>query len=81
MLAFWCYAMQLNTEKNMGMKNSKSSRLESLLKQTKLEKIKKQLNPQFLYGTLDFIVKLIHENSLRAERAIARLGNFPAIQP
>jgi LytS/YehU family sensor histidine kinase len=38
--------------------------------------MKKQLNPQFLYGTLDFIIRLIHENSLRAERAIARLGNF-----
>ncbi len=69
-----CHAVEYR--KKYGNEELKSSRLESLLKQTKLDKIKKQLNPQFLYGTLDFIVKLIHENSLRAERAIARLGNF-----
>jgi LytS/YehU family sensor histidine kinase len=69
-----CHAVEYRTR--FGNEELKSSRLESLLKQTKLEKIKKQLNPQFLYETLDFIVKLIHENSARAERAIARLGTF-----
>jgi hypothetical protein len=53
-----------------------ASRLESRLAQAQLQVLKMQLQPHFLFNTLNGISVLIHEDPVRASTTIARLSEF-----
>ena len=53
-----------------------TSRLESQLAQAQLQVLKMQLQPHFLFNTLNGIMVLIRENPLIASRTVARLSEF-----
>ena len=52
------------------------SRLETQLAQARLEALRSQLRPHFLFNTLNSISALLEENPRAAETMIARLGDF-----
>jgi sensor histidine kinase YesM len=54
----------------------KASRLETQLAQAQLQALKMQLNPHFLFNTLNSISSLLHRNVEAADTMIARLGDF-----
>jgi sensor histidine kinase YesM len=54
----------------------KSSRLETQLAQAQLQALKMQLQPHFLFNTLNSIAALLHRNKDAADTMIARLGDF-----
>jgi len=51
-------------------------KLEAQLAQAELQALKMQLNPHFLFNTLNSISSLVLENPRAANRMIARLGDF-----
>jgi signal transduction histidine kinase len=53
-----------------------SSQLEAKLAQTQLQILKMQLDPHFLFNTLNAISALIHQDVELADRMIARLGDL-----
>jgi signal transduction histidine kinase len=53
-----------------------SAQLESKLAQTQLQVLKMQLQPHFLFNTLNAISALIHQDVELADRMIARLGDL-----
>lgn len=50
--------------------------LESQIMQSELHALKMQLQPQFLFSTLDTISMLMHRDMRSADKMIARLGDF-----
>ena len=54
----------------------RASRLESQLAQAQLQALKMQLQPHFLFNTLNSISALLHKNIHAADTMIARLGDF-----
>jgi LytS/YehU family sensor histidine kinase len=54
----------------------KSLELESLLHQARLDALRSQLNPHFLFNALHSIAELVHENPKLAEKLIVRLGEL-----
>jgi hypothetical protein len=54
----------------------KSLELESLLHQARLDALRSQLNPHFLFNTLHSIAEFVHENPKLAEQLILRLGGL-----
>src|SRR5262249_43864003 len=54
----------------------RASQLEARLAQTQLQVLKMQLQPHFLFNTLNAIAALVHQNPDLAERLIARLGDL-----
>jgi sensor histidine kinase YesM len=54
----------------------KSSRLEAQLAQARLDALKMQLQPHFLFNTLNAVSALLHKDPEAADRMIARLGDF-----
>jgi two-component system, LytTR family, sensor kinase len=54
----------------------KSSRLEAQLAHAQLDALKMQLQPHFLFNTLNAISALLHKDPEAADRMIARLGDF-----
>jgi len=57
-------------------KELKASRLETQLSQAQMMALKMQLQPHFLFNTLNAIVTLIHKNPDLAEETIVRLSDF-----
>lgn len=53
-----------------------ASRLETQLSQAQMIALKMQLQPHFLFNTLNAIVTLIHKNAELAEEMIVRLSDF-----
>jgi sensor histidine kinase YesM len=53
-----------------------ASQLEARLAQTRLQALKMQLQPHFLFNTLNAISALIHQDVELADRMIARLGDL-----
>ena len=53
-----------------------SSRLETRLAEARLEALRNQLHPHFLFNTLNSISALIHVSPRAADTMIARLGDF-----
>ena len=51
-------------------------RLRGELVQAELRMLRMQLQPHFLFNTLNAVSELIHRDPLRAERALARLGDL-----
>jgi LytS/YehU family sensor histidine kinase len=54
----------------------KAVELESLLHQARLETLRSQLHPHFLFNTLHSIAELVHENPPLAEQLILRLAEL-----
>jgi len=54
----------------------KAVELESMLRQSQLQALRSQLNPHFLFNTLNSVAELVHENPLLAERMILRLAEL-----
>jgi two-component system, LytTR family, sensor kinase len=54
----------------------KASQLEAQLAQAQLQALKMQLNPHFLFNTLNSITALMSKDQEGAEKMIARLGDF-----
>jgi two-component system, LytTR family, sensor kinase len=54
----------------------RSSQLEARLAQTQLQVLKMQLQPHFLFNTLNAISALVHKDPDLAEQLIARLGDL-----
>lgn len=54
----------------------RATQLEAQLAQAELEALKMQLHPHFLFNTLNSIAALLHEDAEKADRMIARLGDF-----
>jgi signal transduction histidine kinase len=50
--------------------------LESQLSQAQLQALKMQLNPHFLFNTLNAISALVEEDQIRAKQVIAKLGDL-----
>jgi two-component system, LytTR family, sensor kinase len=53
-----------------------AARLESRLADARLQLLKAQLHPHFLFNTLHVIAALIHKDAATAERMLARLGDL-----
>jgi two-component system LytT family sensor kinase len=51
-------------------------RLRQALLETELRMLRMQLQPHFLFNTLNAVSELIHRDPARAERALARLGDL-----
>ena len=66
----WCY-YQRNRERER-----QASALATELVRTRLEVLRMQLNPHFLFNTLHTISALIHENPDDADRIVARLSEL-----
>src|SRR5687768_16973893 len=54
----------------------KASELEARLAQSQLQALKMQLQPHFLFNTLQAIAELVHENPTVADRMITRLSDL-----
>ncbi|HME08775.1 MAG TPA: histidine kinase [Bryobacteraceae bacterium] len=54
----------------------RAARLEVQLAQAQLMALKMQLNPHFLFNTLNAVSSLVLEDGLAAKRMLARLGDF-----
>jgi LytS/YehU family sensor histidine kinase len=54
----------------------RASQLEARLAQTRLQVLKMQLHPHFLFNTLNAISALIHQDVDLADRMVARLGDL-----
>lgn len=74
MLAAFAYAADFYQRYQEG--TMRTSQLETQLAQAQLQALKMQLNPHFLFNTLNSISALLHKNPDAADRMIARLGDF-----
>ncbi len=54
----------------------REANLQTLLVQTRLKALQSQLNPHFLFNTLNSIASLVHESPVKAERMIDALGEL-----
>jgi two-component system LytT family sensor kinase len=70
------FSYALDYQERYKDKALQSSRLESQLAHARLEALKMQLQPHFLFNTLNAISALLHKDPDAADRMIARLGDF-----
>jgi signal transduction histidine kinase len=54
----------------------RASRLEARLAQAQLEALRAQIQPHFLFNTLNAISTLVHKNPAQADRMLVRLGDL-----
>ena len=59
-----------------GARELRASRAEARLAETRLQLLKMQLHPHFLFNTLNTVSELVHENPAAADRMIAGLGHL-----
>jgi two-component system, LytTR family, sensor kinase len=57
-------------------RENKVSQLEALLAQAQLSALRMQLNPHFLFNSLNSLAELIERDSHAANKMVARLGDF-----
>ncbi|MBF9141940.1 sensor histidine kinase [Hymenobacter properus] len=74
MLLFVVYALDYYAR--WQRRNVEASRLEMQLAQSQLQVLKQQLNPHFLFNTLNGIATLIGDEPRAAQRMTAKLGEF-----
>lgn len=79
LLAYWSLfaiqqAMQFHAEKTR--REIEASQLATELAQSRLQVLKTQLQPHFLFNTLHAIVTLLHEDTLSAEDMLLRLSEL-----
>jgi sensor histidine kinase YesM len=71
-LAYFAYHFLMNyTQAEM-----KTLRWEAAMKEAELNKIKSQLNPHFMFNSMNSIRALIDENPLKAKDAVTQLSNI-----
>ena len=61
---------------NLSEKNAKEARLESLVKETELKMLRSQINPHFLFNSLNSISSLTITNPEKARDMIVKLSEF-----
>ena len=61
---------------NLSEKNIKEARLESLVKETELKMLRSQINPHFLFNSLNSVNSLIITNPDKAREMIINLSEF-----
>jgi hypothetical protein len=66
----------LNYWRQLGDREQRTARLEAALASAQLQLLKLQLNPHFLFNTLNAISALIHRDADVADRMVARLGDL-----
>ncbi|MBI2430229.1 MAG: histidine kinase [Ignavibacteriales bacterium] len=80
MLIVYCvlvvFQQALTYYEEMQQKEVKASQLQAQLSEAQMQALKMQLQPHFLFNTLNAIVTLIHKNPDLAEEMIVRLSNF-----
>jgi two-component system, LytTR family, sensor kinase len=62
--------------KNLAQEEKKASLLQSQLVEAQLQALKMQLQPHFLFNTLNSISSLVTKNPIQAQTMIAKLGDF-----
>jgi sensor histidine kinase YesM len=77
--AFWglvavAHAVRLYERNHL--RQLRETELQARLMQTRLRALQLQLNPHFLFNTLNSIASLVHENPATAERMIEALSNL-----
>jgi two-component system LytT family sensor kinase len=70
--AAWALEMQSRSERDA----LRASRLQAQLAHARLEALKMQLHPHFLFNTLNSVSALLHRDPEAADRMLARLGDF-----
>jgi hypothetical protein len=73
-VAFAWHAMRYSHD--LREKQLKSAELETRLRDARLQALRSQLNPHFLFNTLHSIAELVHEDPGLAEQLILRLGEL-----
>jgi signal transduction histidine kinase len=79
LLYYWTFsaaAHALNYYRHMKDREVRAAELEARLAQSQLGILKAQLQPHFLFNTLNAISELIHENPAAAEQLLTRLGDL-----
>ena len=79
LIAYWgvlCAAYALTFYKRSQERDLRASQLEARLAQARLQALKMQLQPHFLFNTLNAVSALVHKDPDTAERMIARLGDL-----
>jgi two-component system, LytTR family, sensor kinase len=61
---------------NLSEKNAKEARLETLLKETELKMLRSQINPHFLFNSLNSISSLTITDSEKARDMVIKLSEF-----
>jgi two-component system LytT family sensor kinase len=61
---------------NLSEKNAKEARLESLVKETELKMLRSQINPHFLFNSLNSISSLTVTNPEKARDMVVKLSEF-----
>jgi two-component system, LytTR family, sensor kinase len=61
---------------NLSEKNAKEARLESLVKETELKMLRSQINPHFLFNSLNSISSLTITDPVKARDMIVKLSEF-----
>jgi len=61
---------------NLSEKNAKEARLESLLKETELKMLRSQINPHFLFNSLNSISSLTITDPEKAREMVIKLSEF-----
>jgi len=61
---------------NLSEKNAKEARLESLVKETELKMLRSQINPHFLFNSLNSISSLTITNPEKAREMVIKLSEF-----
>jgi two-component system, LytTR family, sensor kinase len=74
--AIFAVGQIINYHRDARERDVRASQLEAKLAQTQLQVLKMQLQPHFLFNTLNAIAALIHQDVELADRMIARLGDL-----
>ncbi|MCU0402208.1 MAG: histidine kinase, partial [Algoriphagus sp.] len=74
LIIFACQAIIRN--RRFAAEQKKTSTLQAQLVQAQLQALKMQLQPHFLFNTLNSISSLVIKNPLQAQTMIAKLGDF-----
>ena len=61
---------------NLSEKNAKEARLETLIKETELKMLRSQINPHFLFNSLNSISSLTVTNPEKARMMVIKLSDF-----
>lgn len=61
---------------NLSEKNAKEARLETLVKETELKMLRSQINPHFLFNSLNSISSLTITNPEKAREMVIKLSDF-----
>lgn len=61
---------------NLSEKNAKAARLESLIKETELKMLRSQINPHFLFNSLNSISSLTITDPEKAREMVVKLSEF-----